>query len=127
MACFGRTRRSSVQSLHDRALDSTTMLPARPAIKGTVFARAVVHRLGAVLVPGWATPLAFASVALLLVQSFDHRYMRGSIPWTLIVSGSLAILFASLYTALTYGDQRLAPIRRRLVTTALLVGLAVNT
>jgi hypothetical protein len=116
-----------VQSLHDRALDSASMLPAAPSARIAVSARTLVQRLGDVLVPGWATPLAFASVALLLVQMFDHRYMRGSIPWTLIVSGSLAILFASLYTALTYGDQKLAPVRRRLVTIALLAGLAMNT
>ncbi len=116
-----------MQSLRDRASDSAALLPAHSAAPVVFSPRSVARRLGDVLVPGWATPLAFASVALLMVQMFDHRYMRGSIPWTIIVSGSLAVLIASLYTALTYGDQHLAPVRRRLITTALLVGLAVNT
>jgi uncharacterized membrane protein len=88
---------------------------------------AIDRRIGGILLPGWVTPLAIACLALLVIQSFDHRYVWGSISWTLVVTGALAVLFAALYAALAADDQRLAPLRRRPLTALLLFVLAANT
>lgn len=71
--------------------------------------------------------MAVASLALLAIQSLDHRYVRGSIPWTLAIVSCLAVLLGALYTAIAADDQRLAPARKRPFTAALLAVLAANT
>src|SRR5579885_235827 len=83
--------------------------------------------IGSVPLPGWTTPVAVASLALLVIQSFDHRYARGSIPWTIVLVGALVVLLGSLYTALAADDQRVAALRARPATAALLLILAANT
>lgn len=82
---------------------------------------------GALPLPGWATPLAVASLAMFVVESLDHRYVRGNLSWTAIVTGSLAVLFVTLYWALAHPDHRLLAARRRPLTLLLLVVLAGNT
>ncbi len=90
--------------------------------------RAVLdRRLGGIELPMWATPMAIASLALLIIRNYDHRYMRGALGWTLLVTGSLVVLLVSLYVALSRGDRRLLPARRRRFTLGLLIFLAGNT
>ncbi|MGH2344936.1 MAG: hypothetical protein ACRDG4_06890, partial [Chloroflexota bacterium] len=85
------------------------------------------RRLGGIELPMWATPMAIASLALLIIRNYDHRYMRGALGWTLLVTGSLVVLLVSLYVALSRGDRRLLPARRRRFTLGLLIFLAGNT
>jgi len=81
----------------------------------------------AVPLPGWSTPLAVATLAMLVVQSLDHRYVRGNLTLSLIVSLALALLFVALYSALRSPDWRLMRAKYR-PATALLIGiLAANT
>ena len=81
----------------------------------------------AVPLPGWSTPLAVASLAMLVVQSFDHRYVRGNLIWSLVVSLALAVLFAALYSAIAYPDRRLVRAKHRPATAVLIGILAANT
>jgi hypothetical protein len=71
--------------------------------------------------------MVVASFGLFLVQSLDHLYVFSNVRLTLIEVGALCLLFAGLYLALAYGDYRLAPVRRRLITTGLMLFLAGNT
>lgn len=84
-------------------------------------------RLGSLVVPLWATPMAVASLAMLVIRNYDHRFIRGDLWWTLLVSTSLVVLLIALYVALIRGDRRLVPARRRKFTMALLIFLAGNT
>ncbi len=79
------------------------------------------------LVPGWALPVGVATIALLVLQGVNHSFMRDSVPLTLATTCSLVVLFGTLYVAIVHADQRTAPVRMRLVTTAIVAGLAVNT
>lgn len=86
-----------------------------------------LHALQVTRVPGWATPVAFASFGMFLVQSLDHLYVFSNVHLTLIEVTALCLVFAGLYLALAYGDHRLTPARRRLITTGLILFLAGNT
>ncbi len=89
--------------------------------------RLIRRLLNHAVLPLWATPMAVASLAMLLIRTYDHRFMRGDLGWTLLVSSSLVVLLIALYVALLRGDRRLVPARRRKFTLALLVFLAGNT
>jgi hypothetical protein len=121
-----------VRSLSD-GLNEACTVRELPALRGhgrltLIKARAVLDRkLGSLDMPMWATPMAIASLAMLVIRNYDHRYIRGALDWTLLVSGALVVLLASLYVALSRDDRRLLPARRRKFTLALLIFLAGNT
>lgn len=79
------------------------------------------------VLPLWAVPMAIAALASLIIRNYDHRFIRGDLNWTLLVSGSLVVMLVALYVALLRGDRRVVPVRRRKFTLALLVFLAGNT
>jgi len=81
----------------------------------------------ALQLPAWATPLAVASLALLLVQSLDHRFAWGSTPLAVALFASVVLLFLALYQALAHTDNRLLAARRRPFTVLLVCVLAINT
>jgi hypothetical protein len=88
---------------------------------------ALARRIADLHVPGWTSPLAVATLALLVLQGVDHSLARDSVPLTLVTMGSLAVLFGSLYMAIRRCDQRAIPIRGRIATAITVVALAVNT
>lgn len=109
-------------------------LPAR----GTLFSaarhpQATLNRLLDLLdrrsftIPGWLTPVAIASLAMLVIQSLDHRSASGNGPLTMMIVGSLVVLFVTLYRALSRPDRRLLSARQRLGTLLLVGLLAGNT
>ncbi|MGH2410069.1 MAG: hypothetical protein ACRDGS_06810, partial [Chloroflexota bacterium] len=87
----------------------------------------LASKLSGLMVPLWATPMAVASLAMLIIRNYDHRFIRGDLRWTLLVSTALVVLLIALYVALIRGDRRLVPARRRKFTLALLILLAGNT
>lgn len=82
---------------------------------------------GEVPLPGWATPLAIGSLGMLLVQSFDHQYVRGSLGWSLFLFVALLMLFAGLYWAIAHPNDAWVPARKRLGTAVLIAVLAGDT
>lgn len=90
-------------------------------------AEAVDRAATRVLLPGWAAPLAIAAVAMLVVQSIDHRYIRGSLGWSLFITGALATMFVALYCAVTQRRDVLVPARTRPALAVLMALLAGNT
>jgi hypothetical protein len=77
--------------------------------------------------PAWATPIAVASLAMYVVLSLDHGIYRSQPPLSLILSASLAILFISLYVALSRPAQRMVTVGQRRGTAILIGYLAINT
>src|SRR5579875_528539 len=86
--------------------------------------REVDRRWGRIPLPGWATPIALASMALLLIQSCDHQYVRGNLAWSVFMVVTLGALFLALLYVLLRPDDRLLPARRRPFT-AILIGILV--
>ncbi|HVA90185.1 MAG TPA: hypothetical protein VNL71_10110 [Chloroflexota bacterium] len=87
----------------------------------------LARKMDGLVLPLWATPMAIASLAMLIIRNYDHRFIRGDLRWTLLIFTSLVVLLIALYVALARGDRRLVPARRRKFTLALLVFLAGNT
>jgi hypothetical protein len=79
------------------------------------------------LLPVWAAPMSLALLAMLLLQTVDHPYIRGSLGWSLVVTGTLATLFIALYWALTRRSAVLVPARSRPLVALLIVFLVGNT
>lgn len=80
-----------------------------------------------VLCPAWTAPIALALLAMLVLQTVDHPYIRGSLGWALVVTGTLAAMFLALYWALTRRSAVLVPARSRPILALLVVFLAGNT
>ncbi|MDB5059021.1 MAG: hypothetical protein JWO59_2493, partial [Chloroflexi bacterium] len=86
-----------------------------------------IRRLERTSLPVWATPLAIASLAMIVIQSMDHGYIRTQQALAVVVAGFLVVLFVSLYMALTRPGRRLVTLRQRHATALLIVLLAGNT
>ena len=110
-----------------RRLLATRVQPARARARGYhhLFLEWCDRR--GIALPAWATPVAIASLAMLVIQSLDHRFALGNGFWSLIIVGSLVLLFSSLYRALARPDRRLLPVRACQGTVLLLALLAGNT
>lgn len=104
-----------------------TVLTAYGALAIVRARQSINHWADSILLPGWATPLAVGSLAMLLLQSFDHQYVRGNLAWSIFVTATLVILFLSLYRAVARHDERLVPARKRPFTCLLILILAADT
>src|ERR1035437_977451 len=88
--------------------------------------RRIRGRLARLPMPSGATPLAAASLAIYLVQCLDHGVYRMQPLLALVLTGSLVVLFVSLFLALTRPARPLT-VGCRPGTALLIVLLAGNT
>ena len=112
---------------HPLAANAHQSEGAARSARGQPAFRRATRAVAAVPIPVWATPVALASLAMYVVQSLDHGVFRMQIPLSIVLTGSLVIMLAALYHALTRPPARLSTVGERPKTTLLILLLAGNT